>query len=325
MNNNAEASNNAAPNDISGSLFFVLTAFLMAYQIGIYYWRTYAFQSYRSFSFLGFALIPLTIAIIHKIWFFVLSWAFFFPIFLQLFRYSRERPVQPETPKKIYWIFYQIYYFTLYLTFLGAIVTIPSLLFSLKFNYFTTLGFHMLFYGVYYGLINRDLANLSTNRLASSMGFCQDSSSLDVRTPVKDMCLICRASFSPTDESFSRLASSQGDASEHRLFGIPGLAVIRRYGSEFLSRAINSSQEMSRKVVLNCGDEFHEFCIRGWLIVGKRETCPYCLEKVTLRSIFSSPWDETILWSEILNSLRYLLVWYPLTFVLMGVLIRIFG
>ena len=34
---------------------------------------------------------------------------------------------------------------------------------------------------------------------------------------------------------------------------------------------------------LSCGHEFHEFCIRGWCIVGKRQTCPYCHEKVDLK------------------------------------------
>lgn len=31
---------------------------------------------------------------------------------------------------------------------------------------------------------------------------------------------------------------------------------------------------------LSCGHTFHEFCIRGWCIVGKKQTCPYCKEKV---------------------------------------------
>ena len=31
---------------------------------------------------------------------------------------------------------------------------------------------------------------------------------------------------------------------------------------------------------LSCGHTFHEFCIRGWCIVGKKQICPYCKEKV---------------------------------------------
>lgn len=35
---------------------------------------------------------------------------------------------------------------------------------------------------------------------------------------------------------------------------------------------------------------FHEFCIRGWCIVGKKQTCPYCKEKVDLKRMFSNPY-----------------------------------
>ena len=33
---------------------------------------------------------------------------------------------------------------------------------------------------------------------------------------------------------------------------------------------------------LACGHSFHDFCIRGWCIIGKKQTCPYCKEKVRL-------------------------------------------
>ncbi len=36
---------------------------------------------------------------------------------------------------------------------------------------------------------------------------------------------------------------------------------------------------------------FHEFCIRGWCIVGKKQTCPYCKEKVDLKRLFPNPWE----------------------------------
>jgi len=39
---------------------------------------------------------------------------------------------------------------------------------------------------------------------------------------------------------------------------------------------------------------FHEFCIRGWCIVGKKQTCPYCKEKVDLKRLFPNPWEVKI-------------------------------
>jgi len=40
---------------------------------------------------------------------------------------------------------------------------------------------------------------------------------------------------------------------------------------------------------LSCNHVFHEFCIRGWCIVGKKQTCPYCKEKVDLQKMFRNP------------------------------------
>lgn len=40
---------------------------------------------------------------------------------------------------------------------------------------------------------------------------------------------------------------------------------------------------------LSCGHLFHEFCIRGWCVIGKQQTCPYCKEKVDLKRMFKHP------------------------------------
>lgn len=57
---------------------------------------------------------------------------------------------------------------------------------------------------------------------------------------------------------------------------------------------------------------FHEFCIRGWCIVGKKQTCPYCKEKVDLKRMISNPWERThFLYGQILDWLRYLVAWQP--------------
>lgn len=40
---------------------------------------------------------------------------------------------------------------------------------------------------------------------------------------------------------------------------------------------------------LPCKHVFHEYCIRGWCIIGKKQTCPYCKEKVDLKRLFKNP------------------------------------
>ena len=66
-------------------------------------------------------------------------------------------------------------------------------------------------------------------------------------------------------------------------------------------------------MTLNCRHRYHEFCIRGWIIVGKKDTCPYCNEKVDLKSTFTTPWEKTsIVWANLLDMVRYLVVWNPI-------------
>lgn len=55
---------------------------------------------------------------------------------------------------------------------------------------------------------------------------------------------------------------------------------------------------------LSCGHLFHEFCIRGWCVVGKQQTCPYCKEKVDLKRMFKNPY---VLFEESLEH-------FPITF-----------
>lgn len=66
---------------------------------------------------------------------------------------------------------------------------------------------------------------------------------------------------------------------------------------------------------------FHEFCIRGWCIVGKKETCPYCKEKVDLKRMFSNPWEKPhMLFGQLLDWIRYLVAWQPVVlFVVQGI------
>ncbi|KFW62545.1 RING finger protein 121, partial [Pygoscelis adeliae] len=67
--------------------------------------------------------------------------------------------------------------------------------------------------------------------------------------------------------------------------------------AQFYSASGMPTKHLSDSVCAVCGlplnvllPRFHEFCIRGWCIVGKKQTCPYCKEKVDLKRMFSNPY-----------------------------------
>jgi RING finger protein 121 len=60
-------------------------------------------------------------------------------------------------------------------------------------------------------------------------------------------------------------------------------------------------------------------------VVGKRDTCPNCSEKVQLREIFKNPWEtQNLAWGKILNALRFLLVYNPIVVALVQAAIYVF-
>lgn len=58
---------------------------------------------------------------------------------------------------------------------------------------------------------------------------------------------------------------------------------------EILDDDADNPSQNERTYTLSCNHKFHEFCIRGWVVVGKLQTCPYCKEKVDLKRMFKNP------------------------------------
>ncbi|KAH9386379.1 RING finger protein 121/175 [Nematocida major] len=48
----------------------------------------------------------------------------------------------------------------------------------------------------------------------------------------------------------------------------------------------------SKKITLECRESFHIDCIKNWKILGKKDTCPSCKEKVDLGSVEMNPWQK---------------------------------
>jgi hypothetical protein len=71
---------------------------------------------------------------------------------------------------------------------------------------------------------------------------------------------------------------------------------------------------------LQCAHVFHEACIKGWCIIGKKDTCPTCSERVDIKALLkTSPlWGQTSrLWGQLLDAVRYVVVWNPLIFLVL--------
>lgn len=79
----------------------------------------------------------------------------------------------------------------------------------------------------------------------------------------------------------------------------------------------STSDSEEKLQVLTCNHTYHFGCIKGWTIIGKKDVCPYCKEKVDLTQFKGNPWDATKqMFLNGLEMLRYLLVWNPIVFLI---------
>ncbi|KAI3388983.1 hypothetical protein SNEBB_006640 [Seison nebaliae] len=93
---------------------------------------------------------------------------------------------------------------------------------------------------------------------------------------------------------------------------------------DILMMKVKKNKPVEYNYKLSCGHTFHEFCIRGWCMIGKKETCPYCSERVDLQRLFPTHWAKAEqMYGNLLDFLRYLLAWQPLIIIAIHYIYRI--
>ncbi|KAB0370212.1 hypothetical protein FD755_018174 [Muntiacus reevesi] len=222
-------------------------------------------------------VVPLYFTIKLYWWRFLSMWGMFSVITSYILFRATRKPLSGRTPRLVYkWflLIYKLSYAFGVVGYLAIIFTMCgfNLFFRIKARDSMDFGIVSLFYGLYYGVMGRDFAEICSDYMASTLGF-YSVSGMPTRSLSDDICAVC------------------------------GQKIIVELDEEGL---IENTYQLS------CKHVFHEFCIRGWCIVGKKQTCPYCKEKVDLKRMINNPWERThFLYGQILDWLRYLVAWQP--------------
>lgn len=263
-------------------MLLILLVTLIASQVLLVFWKTKHFKSFQIFTMFGMWLIPFILSIRFFYTRFLITWFIFTLITGFVTKKAYKVPLDRSTPRLVYKWFLLAHkitygmgvfgYICLMLTFLGFnFLMFISPTVSLDFSVL------VLFYGVYYGVLARDIAEICSDIMASHIGYYTESG-IPKRALESNICSICTNQIMVLNNEESIFEST---------FNLP------------------------------CGHIFHEFCIRGWCIVGKKQTCPYCKEKVDLKRLFQNPWEKPhILYGNLLDWIRYLVAWQPLIIVL---------
>jgi len=144
----------------------------------------------------------------------------------------------------------------------------------------------LIWYGLYFGILTRDCAEVASDRMAARLG-----AGKKMAVSVRD-CALCG-----------------GELRDG----------MRHVGNENL-------ENVEKSVQLSCKHIFHPDCIRGWLIVGKKDSCPACNEKVDLRKLYANkPWEtRNLSWIQMLDLVRYMVVWQPTIMTGLHIIFHIF-
>lgn len=260
-------------------MLFALTVMVTA-QSALSWWRRRYYSSYMAVTLLLLWLLPLAFAASAHFMRFMLVWVAWTALTGRHMLVARARPLEKTAPRRVYSYFYLAHracnvaavcgYALLMGALAGAeILFVPAV--------------HLLFYGLYFGVMCRDCAEICATRMGSTMGYKAGGGkgkdeSLPTRRLPANTCAIC--------DTQLRASVRDGEAAAAR-------------------------DEATFK--LNCGHEFHSLCVRGWAMVGKKDTCAYCSEKVSTSELFTNFWDQkqSAAWTQILDAVRYLLAWNP--------------
>nr|XP_034836249.1 RING finger protein 121 [Maniola hyperantus] len=259
-------------------MVLILIGTLVVAQIIVVEWKKLHYRSYAFFTMVSMWSIPLLISTYNHSYRFIIVWTIFTLLTSLVIWKSSQKPMSNTTPRMVYKWFYLIYKVSCFFMLFGYVVMVLTFLsVNVVFNHrpqsWMDVGLMCMFYGVYFGVLGRDVAEYCTDKMAASIGY-YTKEGMPTRHLESNVCAVC--------------------------------------GNKLLVD-VNEEGVLENTYKLPCGHVFHEFCIRGWCIVGKRQTCPYCKEKVDLKQMFTNPWDRPhILYGQLLDWVRWLVAWQPL-------------
>ena len=218
----------------------------------------------RATTTYAICLVPPALAYFFSWWWCLVWWTLFAAFSTFAYLKGKEKPVNRSTLDWIYKWFLLVHNVTFLMTYNGLPIYLIGFLdyiFGFSANaWWVDVGAYAFTYGVYFGLIGRDVGMYITETITLGPGFTPESKFLlSIRT-INNARLI---TFLPSVS----------------IWYICGLC----------SHPLNEQPTCN----ISCNHVFHERCLRGWYMVVKKTTCPncpICRKKVDFQLPNRFPW-----------------------------------
>ncbi|KAI8893989.1 hypothetical protein BC833DRAFT_606603 [Globomyces pollinis-pini] len=262
-------------------MLLIILGGLIVSQIAMTVWKKYHIRSYNMATLTGLWLVPMIMSLNAGYYRFIFIWTCFSIVNGYICKRALESPMKSSTPRLVYYWFQKVYDVSY---FLGGVA------------YFIIL-FAFFHIPMIFGFSPDTEADIFMNGI-SLMFYA-----LYFGTLGRD-CV---------DRLSDKMATTMGYYSRT---GFPKKH-LRENMCAICGEITKGSKETLHR--LNCHHTYHEVCIRGWTIVGKKDVCPYCKEKVDLNTFKTNSWDTTqVFYLNLLDAMRYILVWNPIVFLLIN-------
>ncbi|XP_054410584.1 RING finger protein 175 isoform X3 [Pongo abelii] len=307
-------------------MILIFLCVLVIAQIVLVQWRQRHGRSYNLVTLLQMWVVPLYFTIKLYWWRFLSMWGMFSVITSYILFRATRKPLSGKTPRLVYKWFLLIYKLSYAFGVVGYLVIMFTmcgfnLFFKIKARDSMDFGIVSLFYGLYYGVMGRDFAEICSDYMASTIGF-YSVSGLPTRSLSDNICAVCGQKIIVELDEEGLIENTYQLSCNHvslteppEKSDVPHQVMTPPLDPEDGTIPCHHEPDIAFSYLeasLTRCFSFHEFCIRGWCIVGKKQTCPYCKEKVDLKRMISNPWERThFLYGQILDWLRYLVAWQP--------------
>nr|XP_031536812.1 uncharacterized protein LOC102537798 isoform X3 [Vicugna pacos] len=156
-------------------MVLILIATLVVAQLLLVQWKQRHPRSYNMVTLFQMWVVPLYFTVKLHWWRFLVIWILFSAITAFVTFRATRKPLVQTTPRLVYkWflLIYKISYATGIVGYMAVMFTLfgLNLLFKIKPEDAMDFGISLLFYGLYYGVLERDFAEMCADYMASTIG-----------------------------------------------------------------------------------------------------------------------------------------------------------